>query len=192
MKKIICIPALLLISFVSFSQVGFGIKGGLNISKPKGIVEPKTARFAGYGGARLYVPLGNSKFSFDPELLFSAKGFTDDWIDNERKVFSYNYLTLPILFSYRFDCKTRLMAGGEVAYLLSENDDYLHTHTKNFDFGLAIGVDHEVAKRLHAEIRYVYGITKINSSSYDGTTYHNGNNRVFQIGMVYDLKNKQK
>lgn len=192
MKKIIYLLILLFTSIVSFSQVNFGIKGGLNISKSN---DSKT-RFAGYGGARLYVPI-SGKFSFDPEFLFSGKGFTIPGDDDQRTAYRLNYITTPLLFSYLFDCKTRLLAGAEVGYQLSakmhdskdnETSDAKSEYPHSFDVGLAVGVDYKISKRLHAEVRYVHGLTTIHQLNFNGTTYNNGYNRVFQVGMVYDLK----
>ena len=62
----------------------------------------------------------------------------------------------------------------------------------DFDLGLCAGIDLQFSKKLHAEIRYVHGVTKIyrpyapvfSSEKNDMIGY----NRVLQSGLIYDFR----
>ena len=144
MKKIIALTALLVSGAVSGAfaqQFSLGLRGGVNFASfsteaAKDTEEGKTAAEAfkdsrrALAGAQAGVISNiafNETFSVQPELLFSAKGYKQEWNDisiggsgkNEYKTIM-NYVELPILAKFSFgseDKKVSLLAGPYIGYL---------------------------------------------------------------------------
>ena len=192
-----CVCAVLICQ-VATSQVHFGVKGGMNLANTVKVEQPARVRIAGYFGGKVWLPLGG-KFSLSPELLFTGKGFRRGNIaDDEIYPIRLNYIAAPIMFDYLFDTKTRLSLGAEIEYLLSakqisdsKKHDLKEIYPADFDLGLCAGIDHQISKTLHIDIRYVHGVTKIHRpyspASWPERYEMDGYNRVFQIGLIYDF-----
>lgn len=194
---------LLLLSMAGNSQLHWGVKGGLNLSTSTEAFGGARTRLAGNGGAKIWVPLGK-RFFLEPELLFSGKGYRTKVSEEAKSAYRFNYISLPVLFSFLFDCKTRILAGPEIGYLVGAKRHYQSDELKvtsnirpyisdKIEVGLAAGLNHQFTKRMHAEVRYVLGLTKLHQDYFASTTAISiaGYNRVIQIGLVYDLTKKK-
>ncbi|HSC54585.1 MAG TPA: porin family protein [Phnomibacter sp.] len=201
--KISFLVGFLIMSVMGNAQLQWGVKAGLNLSTSTEGHGGSETKFGGYGGAKIWVPLGK-RFFLEPELLFSGKGYRNQSYNEDRSAYRFNYITVPVLFSYLFDCKTRLLAGPEIGYLVNakanyqgsgynETRDIMSAISSKTDVGLAMGLDHQFTKRMHAEIRYVLGLTKVHQDySYPSRTISvAGYNRVIQVGLAYDLAKKK-
>lgn len=203
MKKIY--SCLLLIFFIlfsnlSYSQVSFGVKSGINIATTKGLIAFPKNRVGCYGGAFAKIPLRN-KFFLHPELLYSSKGFgvnQTNPLNAPNATYRLNYLNLPILLGYEIDRKTSAFFGPELGYLISVHQVYRHDENFNvskdfppkFDVGMGIGLNYKLVKNIGIELRYIYGFNTLYDVDAIGNRHGdgiNGAHRVLQIGVNYSF-----
>lgn len=201
MKKILFSFSLTLISYLSYCQISFGVKSGINIATTKDIITFPKNRIGWYVGGIANIPIHKNIF-LQPELLFSTKGYR--YIDGafgsttSRRL---NYIAVPILLDYKIDQKLSLLFGTEIGYLLSaqlifSNNERFNI-SKNYpvklDVGLDIGLNYKIVRRIGIEIRYNYGFKNMYTTDAAGNRIGEawGGNRVFQIGGFYSL-NKSK
>lgn len=78
----------------SQSHLGFGIRSGANFATING--EDVDTRTTFMAGAYLNIPLVNSPVSFQPEVLYTRKGFKNDGI-----TVKLDYLEIPVLARLR-------------------------------------------------------------------------------------------
>lgn len=197
LKKILFSLAFSLIGYLSYSQVSFGVKSGINIATTKDLITFPKNRLGWYAGGSSHIPI-HKKLFLQPELLFSSKGYKyKDLSGGETAAMRLNYLTVPILVGYKIDHKTKFFLGPELGYLVKainyfnkENINATNSFPKKFDVGLAIGVGYDITKYLGAEIRYVYGFKRFYQT--DAVGIQRGEslagNRVFQTGVYYILR----
>jgi outer membrane immunogenic protein len=204
MKKCIHLTLLsILLIFVgrsAYSQVRWGIKAGINLTK--GEFESTTSKtdWALRGSIGLLSEIEVSKKLYlRPELLYSQKG----WMLNEasqgqpgKGSMTLHYLTLPVLLAYRPSGRWSIMAGPEVGYLLTAarrpkiTYDYNKIY-KKVDVGLALGAAYSITPRLGLELRYIHSIkalATIEKTNSNGVLIGNesdGYNRAFQFGLFY-------
>jgi hypothetical protein len=125
------------------SKVKFGLKAGFNLSNvhdQKGNDHNTDVKMGFAGGAFLHIPIG-SAFGFQPEILFSQKGFraTGQAIGANYKFSrTTNYLEFPLLLAFKPASNVALLAGPHISYLLSQKDavkrgDYSTVHDQNFN-----------------------------------------------------------
>ena len=183
------------------AQAQFGVKGGLNYTTFKVDIKqnfyPRTAyNFGIYADFEL-----TNTFAIQPEILFSSKGadFNKSVVTNEEK-FVFNYLNLPVLAKFQPTAKLGILAGPELGYLLSarakgdgiNNDIKERLGVRNFDLGIAIGVEYEPINRMGVGVRYSYGITplievtSLNNAGVRSTT-NDLYNRTFQLYASYRI-----
>jgi hypothetical protein len=85
-------------------------------------------------GAFVNIPIGPS-LGFQPELLYSSKGFRGEWPWNGttyKFTRTTGYIDMPLLLAYKMGPQISLLAGPHVSYLLFQKDE-----VKNADFSLA-------------------------------------------------------
>lgn len=184
---------------VKTDKVAFGVKAGLNVSSTSTPVESSFSSLTGmHIGAFVAVPL-TSKFTFQPELLYSMQGFKEHntkssgsaIYDSELKL---NYVSVPLVFQYQFEQKFYAELGPQIDVLMSAKNTltstYLYTNTtttresdvKNYSKSLVFGVDfgagYHITKSISANVRYHLGLTSANKTE-------KFNNRVLQLGVGY-------
>jgi len=171
----------LLLSSVSFSQIGFGrgIKGGLVTSTFTGDDATDAMRRTGYI-AGVFMNFGLGPLGIQPEILYVMKGA--DFEDEEEGVpinvrFKIGYIEIPILAKLTISAlpafKLFVFGGPSVALLVSAKGETeigsttleidIKDDLKNFDVGLVLGVGVGLS-RLTFDVRYIMG-----SSSIDDT-----------------------
>ena len=200
-KNLLLILSFLLISCCGYSQVNFGVKSGINIATVKDINSDPKNRIGWYAGCSAYIPM-YMKFFFQPEILFSTKGYSDIGSLNETKKTAtrLNYITAPLLFGYKIDHKTSLFFGPEIGYLTSayqktpynEIFDVSHNFPVKFDIELDVGLNYKITKNAGIEIRYAYGFKNMYLTDAAGVRIGEAlaGNRVFQIGGFYSFSVK--
>ena len=188
--------SLLLIGYTCYSQVGFGVKSGINIGTTKDINSDPKNRLGWYAGGLANIPM-YKKIFLQPEFLFSVKGYRYIGNLNEtaKTALRLNYLTTPILLGYKIDTKTSLFFGPEIGYLLSAYSVWPNKERFNvsdrfpvkLDFGLDIGLNYKVLNKVGLEIRYNYGFKNMYRTDAVGVRFGErlAGNRVFQIGGFY-------
>lgn len=84
-----------------------GLKAGVNLATLNTDGETPGRRTGFIGGAHLTISLPNSMFYFQPELLYSMKGFSEE-VDGDTGTLALDYVDIPVLVGIRFD------TGGSV------------------------------------------------------------------------------
>ncbi|NJM79487.1 MAG: PorT family protein [Flavobacterium sp.] len=111
--------------FVQAQDISYGLKGGLNLSSVDGLSSPKVGFHVG-GFVNFDL---KSKFSIQPELLFSIDNGVYEYTGNFEGIVPYSYkqdvntssLNFPILINYSFTDKFALEFGPQLAYLFKAN-----------------------------------------------------------------------
>lgn len=182
MKKYFLLLGLVLCSFYSYSQVEFGIKGGINFS---GInlnlknysPDDKTGFYIG-NLAELKL---NRSFSTQAEVLYSREGVKDGNID---------YLNIPLLLKFFFVEGLHVNAGGQLGILLNAEGGKEDLEPVNV--ATVFGVGYEIPGGFLVDARYALGVYNIvgedaqvpsgmgyNISGFQGLT------RALQVGVGY-------
>jgi len=103
-------------------DLDLGIKVGVNLATLSVDGESPDRRTGFIGGGHLTISLANSMFYFQPELLYSMKGFTggDSGTDG---TFALDYIDLPFLVGLHFDTggsvTPRIFAGPQASFKTS-------------------------------------------------------------------------
>lgn len=183
-----------------FSQVNYGVKGGLNLATVKYLNDDNTKARIGFNvGAFAEVLLQDNLF-LRPELLYSSKGFGYSANQYNREgVLKLNYINVPVVFGFRPSRNTALMAGPEIGFLqkaVSKSQGIKTDMTsfyRHFDVGFDLGAKYNFNKYVGVEARYNYGFKDLVNVV---TTDSNGNvsgqgktgaNSVLQVGLYYYL-----
>jgi hypothetical protein len=154
----------LCISNVSFSQIKFGPRIGLNFSDIAGV--NTNAHFK--AGLHLggYARIGGEKFSFQPELLFSMKGYQFK-NGGYKESLNLNYIDVPLMV--RMGGKLGVLLGVQPSFLLgfkykNNMPGYINLpkNTFNtFDFGILSGLEYELGSGLNFGARFGFGLLPI-------------------------------
>ena len=195
MKKNAVSFFLCLIGYLSFGQVSYGLKSGINIATTRDLIAYPRNRLGWYAGGFAVIPI-RKNFFLQTELIYSSKGNRSyNQIGPWKIITRLNYLNLPILLGYKIDQKTSLLFGPEFGYKTSAYtvfsngnrfDDSKH-YPPDFDLALAVGISHKATKNVSVEIRYNYGFKTLYYVDEGGIRHSEirGGNRVFQIGIRY-------
>ncbi len=193
MKKLMFI-ILLSIFYSSFlsAQISLGVKGGINFSRINNL------NFGSQNDKKRGIYMGLSsntslseKFDIQSDLMYSQKGINLD-IGN----INIDYISLPILLSYKWNKKFSIQLGPELNYKIlvtSTIHPYLNKDDlyNKFDFATDLGIAYHLTDKVGIEIRYSYGLNDlitIDFTDEDGNlieTKHFGNNQVVQLGVKY-------
>jgi hypothetical protein len=165
---------------LSAQNSGFGAKGGLNFSNMT--VEgnnDQNLKFGFHAGVFNKISISES-FAVQPELLYSGKGFKNNFDDNifadgEAK-FNLNYIDLPVKLVYNLAPDFEFQFGPYISYLASANvetnaevlnyfdvstqDDLDRDNFKTFDVGLTAGMGFNLNPVI-VGFNYNLGLTKV-------------------------------
>lgn len=197
MIKQVLFAICLLLGVQVFAQVQFGVKAGGNIATSKDLIAFPKNRVGWYGGVTMELPI-TRLFFFQPEILFSSKGYkVDQQIGADNTSVRFNYINIPLLIGYRFEKNSSILLGTELGYLAKarlligkeNNLDVSEQYPAKFDIAASIGLQHQFVKNMYVEVRYNYGFNMLYSVDAIGQRYSDsrGANRVFQIGLSYWL-----
>ncbi len=159
---------------LSYSQVGIGIKGGVNFANIGGADARTDSKsltgFAAGGYLEISLPV---LFTIQPEVLYSMKGFAVER-QYDKHTIHFNYLEIPVLVKYSFPVpvvKPSLYAGPAMGILLSakEEDEFgglptvetdFTDNTTSVDWGLVLGASANIAV-ITVDIRYTLGLATV-------------------------------
>ena len=170
------------------AQVQLGAKLGANISKFGGDnSEFEKAKIGGHLGVWASF-LVRDKIGLQPELLFSLQGSKTDFSNS-----NYIYIALPLLVKYLINENLTVLLGPQFGLLASAKQKIDGSGTfdeKEFlttgDLGAVIGLMYTINIVAHIYVRYVLGLTNINSVSFSGSSF-SVTNQLFQLGFAYTL-----
>jgi hypothetical protein len=163
-------------------DVDLGVKVGVNLATLNGQGESPGRRTGFIGGGHLTISLPNSMFYFQPELLYSMKGFSES-DGGATATLALDYIDIPLLVGLHFDtggsltprvflgpqasiktnCKLKGSEGGQSASI--DCDDELiagvfEAKSVLFDMLFGAGVDMAMGKvDIVFDARYDLGLT---------------------------------
>ena len=187
MKRFLLLTGIVCSVLSAEAQVHYGIKGGLNLSDIGGADAGDNKMKIGYHiGGFVKVPVAD-QFSVQPELVFSAQGFSIKE-DGDNSKLNANYINLPLLASYSFGKGLYAEAGPRLGFLLSAKvrnegestnvkDDF-----KKLDFAWVLGIGYQLQEKLSVNARFNLGLSKLDKEGHYKTF-----NRVIQAGIQYTL-----
>lgn len=191
-KTIICLVAAVMTlcatTGAKAQKVGFGVKGGVNLSTWTS--DNSKFRVGLHVGGFANIKF-NKMFAIQPELMYSMEG--NAWKIESPEIGGYyanvNYhttahkLIVPVMFQFTPIRELTLEAGPQFGFNLSlkghmdvdtnipeallpddlrDGDiDYDSDAYNTFELGLALGARYNIAKNMSVGARYVYGLTPL-------------------------------
>lgn len=163
--------ALLLLAQASFAQFSLGVKAGANITKIDGKSFKDEFKYGYHLGGFMHVPIAG-RLGIQPEVLFNQiKTQTDNEFSNiyQNAVsgdnnITLNYLSIPVLVSYKLGSFLSLQAGPQFGILLDKDKNLLQNGQEAFksgDFSMLGGAQISLSK-LKLTGRYFVGLNNIN------------------------------
>ncbi|HET6767123.1 MAG TPA: OmpA family protein [Chitinophagaceae bacterium] len=169
-------------------KVSFGIKSGINVSRlqlnekiPDGVNSDLRTGFV--AGAFLTFPVGKSRFSIQPEFLYSSMGGDLSDRFNEKQNFRFNYFSIPVLIKYQFSKKLAAFAGPQadaIVYAKGNNrfgEFNITQSVEEFDAYATLGLEWWLTKDIVLNGRYMHGFMNVHTIPPDISM----NNRGLQI-----------
>jgi len=177
-----------------FYRVKVGLTGGVNIANTVSGYNSNysTGTIAGYNvGMYFDVPL-IYPLSFEPEVLFSQKGFSANTADGHL-ISRSNYIDVPLLAKFRLAPGFNFLIGPQVSFLLNttntygdgfnvvDQDHYNYNGNTTFLDGV-IGFSVDINPAVELRARYTIDL---NEDDGDGTYVPDYRNQVFQLGLGF-------
>lgn len=180
--------------------ISFGIKGGANFSNivKSGSNNFRTGYLTGYNaGLFINIPLIN-RLSFEPELLYSTKGFKtaeEGLFLNRTFSQTTSWIELPLLAKIWITPTFNLILGPQVSFLTKTTNKYEGTFTgiertsyeedtdnfKNTIVGGTIGVGIDITDNLSINGRYAIDLQKNNENG--NSEIPEFRNQVWAVGL---------
>jgi hypothetical protein len=171
--KLPLIVAFLFIAQASMAQLSFGAKAGVNISKIDGKSFKDEFSYGYSLGGFANIGLGG-KLGIQPELLFNqyqskvdtafANIYQNAFADANSGNVKLNYLSVPVLLTYKLGKILSLQAGPQFSILMNKDKNLLQNGKDAFDHGdLSVlgGAQLKISKVLITG-RYGVGVNNIN------------------------------
>jgi hypothetical protein len=170
-KSLVILLVTITASATSFAQFRIGPKLGANIGKIEGKGFDEQYKLGYHLGVFAEIPLGK-KFAIQPEVLWNqinsdtASGFKAIYqnLDENVKNPQLNYLSVPLLLTYKPAKVLSLQAGPQFGILLNKDKTFLDNGKeafKNGDFSMLFGAQLNIMRiRLYG--RYAIGLNNIN------------------------------
>ncbi|WP_187261054.1 porin family protein [Pontibacter beigongshangensis] len=197
-KKAILFVLFVVLAHQNFAQTSYGIKGGfnwvrLNVNSEDPYYEKWGYPYKPAFHVGLYSKYNMSeRFSVNPELLFSNKGYISNNTSEGAKVYSHlNYLNLPVMAGLKLFKRMDLLFGPEFGYLLNRGAKYNKEQYNRFDAGYALGANLHAGEKVYISFRYSYGLTSVinpDKSQPPATEKVSFQNQSYQFSIGYRLK----
>lgn len=201
-KLLAALVAVLLCSSAIFAQktktkATLGFKAGVNISTFRPAVDysdfDPNFKLGQVFGAFVQIPVCSSRFTIQPEFLYSQMGAKSNstlWGD---ATFRYNYFSMPLLVKYKVVKSFNVFAGAEADFLIRGRLKQLYKTTtvtydiKDFDFAYTAGISAST-KQWIFDIRYIHGSQDVSPKSGENTFF----NQAVQVTVGYKLHKKAR
>ncbi len=148
-------------------ELDLGIKAGVNLATLNGEGESPGRRTGFIGGGHLTISLPNSMFYFQPELLYSMKGFSESQ-EGITGTLALDYIDVPVLVGIHFatggSITPRIFAGPQVSIkagcTLKGDGEFFDAESVLFDLIFGGGLDFDMGKvDIVFDARYDLGLT---------------------------------
>jgi len=175
-----------------FYKVRAGITGGVNIANTVNAYNDNysTGTIAGFNaGFTLDVPL-IYPLSFEPEALFSQKGYSANTTDGHFTQRS-NYIDVPLLAKLKLGPNFNFLIGPQLSFPISTTQtydngfsvvarQYYDTRSYNTILDGVVGVSFDLSPNVELRARYTIDLQQNAQNSDYGPDYRN---QVWQIGL---------
>jgi hypothetical protein len=191
-KLFLVVAMLVSTSQLSFSQIGFGPRLGLNLPVLVGVnTNAKFKPGLHIGG---YVKLNLSeKVAFQPELLFSMKGYSYKNASYSEAQ-SLNYIDLPLTLNIGKSQGIHFLFGVQPSFLIGAkykvkigNADATTTEDKDLfkgvDVGMLTALGYQLENGLNFDFRFSYGFIPVFEN--DAYTKLHNVNLQFSVGKTF-------
>jgi hypothetical protein len=197
MKKSIVLAVTALLVSISFSahsqEVGFGLKGGINLSTlnfddPEATYDSKTGFHAG-----LFLRGKFDRIGIQPEVLFfTQKGdYTSSLLGTAEE--SFTYISVPVMFKFYPIGGLNIQAGPQFGFLIDGERKYntifgsgtqdIKDYYKSSDISVSAGAGYDFGFGLNVDFRYNIGVKDINNEA-DGDSVKS---RVFLVSLGWNF-----
>ena len=193
-SKVFLVLGFLFFSGAAMAQFNVGVKGGVNISKVDDKAFKDEFAYGYHLGGFVEVGLGK-RLKIQPEVLWNQfntrkdtafRNVTNNLLDfNNYDDVKLNYLSIPILLSYKLGNVLSLQAGPQFGILLNQDNTLLENGKEAFksgDFSMLGGVQLNLSK-IRLSGRYFVGLNNI-SEIEDQSKWKN---QGFQISAGFAL-----
>lgn len=192
-KSLVILLVAIAVSSTSFAQFRIGPKLGANIGKIDGKGFDEQYKLGYHLGVFAEIPLGK-KFGIQPEILWNqinsdtAENFSavyENLQNQDYKNPQLNYLSIPLLLSYKPSKFLSLQAGPQYGILLNNNKSFFENGKeafKNGDFSLLMGAQLNILS-VKVYGRYMIGLSDIGDISDQNKWKTTG----FQLGVGIGL-----
>lgn len=174
-KSLVILLVAITASASSFAQFRIGPKLGANIGKIEGKGFDEQYKLGYHLGAFAEIPLGK-KFGLQPEILWNQ--INSDTASNFRQIYTelgnqdlknpqLNYLSIPLLLTYKPVKVLSLQAGPQFGILLNKDKTFIDNGKEAFksgDFSMLFGAQLNIL-RVRVYGRYAIGLNNINDIS---------------------------
>lgn len=187
--KFAVLAALVIFSNAAMAQFHIGIKGGANITKIEGQSFKKDFRYGYSLGA--FAEIGFGRLGIQPEVLFNEYQTRVDSTfshvyQNAGNISTYkdvklNYLTIPVLLTYKLGSFMSLQAGPQFGIKINNDKTLLDNGKDAFksgDLSMVGGVQLHIFK-FRVSGRYVVGLQNIS----DLQDQNKWKNRGYQLAV---------
>ena len=144
----------------------------------------------------------NEKLQANVELLYSRKGYNNEFQDGSESRVSLTYFTLPVLLGLEAIDNVTLLIGPEIGYLIGAQSktngvktDIRNLWPEKLDIGLSAGVRVDLSSIVYLEGRYTQGLTGIqditfvDDNGFDlGTAQARNRNWQISLGFRYPFE----
>lgn len=191
--SILCITVLVFAIQARCQEVGFGLKGGLNLSSlnvddPEASYDSKTGYHAG-----IFLRSRFEKIAIQPELLlFTQNGEIKNSAFGTAQE-RFTYLSIPFMLKFYLVDGLNIQAGPQFGFLLDGERKYdgflvsgsedIKDHYKNSDVSLSFGGGYDFNFGLSVDLRYNLGMKDINEAANNEPV----KSRVFLISLGWDF-----
>jgi hypothetical protein len=200
MKKIALLSAMLLATFIGFSQekIQFGIHAGVNIAsmtdKSSGVSSTISSKAGINAGVDVSIPV-SPEFVVQPELSYSQMGGKVSAAASGASAdvsLNLNYLSLPVLFKYKVpNSGLGIYIGPQFGYLMSASGSAslngqsgsisVKDQFKSSDVSGVFGAEYYFAQGFGISARYQLGFVNVSQAASSGETVNN-HGFAFTIG----------
>ena len=172
MKKLLLVAALAVFGFTTSTAQGisFGAKGGLNLASLTGDgADDVDGRTAFHIGAVLNIEISDL-FAIQPEVVYSAQGFTQDFdlgeLGNVEATEKLDYINIPVLADITILEGLSLQGGPQFGVNITseievDGETQESEDVESLDVAAAIGAQLELPIGLFFQARYVTGLTEV-------------------------------
>ncbi|MGY5847538.1 porin family protein [Salegentibacter sp. HM20] len=201
MKKSILIAVLAVFGFTTAASaqefVYFGVKGGVNFTgMSSDAFTDNQSRTGFHLGLLSEIPVG-SRFSVQPEVLYSTQGtearrnFAGSTVTGE---YELDYIQVPVLAKIYLIEGLSLEVGPSFNFLVNEEYDFESTALNaewdtdmgsTFEFGGALGASYKFNNGFFASARYTQGFTDVFDSNEWGDDAIKNNGFQLGVGLMF-------